>query len=48
MFTPARVQLPAQVFYVQPTNRSSGCGSQIMSMKGTHIFRRDRMTQLVR
>ena len=54
MSTPARVQLPAWIFQVQATSRSSGCGSQNhvyagdAHMQGMHIFRRDRMTQLVR
>ena len=47
--TPARVQLPAWLLQVQTPSRGGRCrGKDYIHAGGTHIFRRDRMTQLIK
>ena len=48
MFTSARMQLLAWFVLVQTPSRSGGCGSENHIHAGTHIFRRDQTTHLIK
>ena len=48
MLTTARMQLLAWFLLVQTPDRGGRCRSEITSMQGTHIFRRDWTTQLIK
>ena len=48
MSTSARMQFLAWFLQVQTPSRGGGCGSEDYIHAGTHIFRRDRTTQLIK
>ena len=48
MFTSTRVQLPTRVLQMLTPSRMGRHGGENYSMQGTHIFWRDRTTQLIK
>ena len=48
MPTSTRVQFSTQILQMQTPNGSSRHRVKVTSMQGMHIFRRDRMTQLIK